>query len=156
MSILLSRKISTHFLFWPLALAIGCAHSNVVLYKPNQNQNIAASYTPDQVQIYRTKGPYRSFQEIGLVHLRLNSLYLPNLYEQLRYEGHKAGATAIIDLRVTSETHTESKTIEQCEDKLECDAEGQCQSKHICNNENQEDSITTYLAVGTLINKETL
>ena len=140
----------------PCLLITGC----VILPQSPQSQILTFSgkdalvYPPvvsENVEIYRTRGPYASFLELGAISFRRGDLNLSLFYDQLRKDSGAVGAQAIVDLKFSHETHTEQKSVEKCETKTECNFENQCESKEKCHTEWVTENVTTYLGTGTMI-----
>lgn len=126
---------------------VGCAHgSQITPFRGTQ----ASLVSPARVQILRTKGPFTSFNELGLISFRSRSFDVAAIYEQLRADAGEYGAHAVIDLKITEESHIETKQVEKCERKIVCDS-GHCEQKEVCDMVPKSEKVTTYLASGTMI-----
>jgi hypothetical protein len=134
------------------AQLLGCATpSSIVRFHPTEKKPNAVPV--EEVGIYRTRGPYTSVSEIGMISYHSATPDLEWIYKQLREDAANQGAIAVIDLKITSETHREWQTENKCSDDTKCDSNGQCTTHHNCHDESVMKDVTTYGATGTLLAK---
>lgn len=139
-----------------VAVVAGCAHSTIIPFQPS---SIAAAKTypptlPAAVGIYRSEHPFDSFEELGLITFRTGELNLPKIYEQLRRDSALQGAEAVVDVMIKGETHTESKTVQECTPHTDCDADGKCETHQDCTTKWVDEEVTTFLIEGSMIRKK--
>ena len=138
---------------------IGCAHSQVTLFQQNSNVKITTSSTvkpteSDEVGIYRSTTPFDSFVEIGLITFTTNYFDLPEIYNRLRMDSAPHGAQAIVGLKTKGETHSEWVTKRKCEQKTDCDMNGQCSSREECHDEQVLETVTSFMTEGSMIRRK--
>jgi hypothetical protein len=130
----------------------GCASSSsIVRFDSADPLRPHSTLDATQVGIYRTHGPYAVFAEIGLITLRSTVFDVPGIYERLRKDAAAQGAEAIIDLKIRSETHSETDSEQRCTPNTSCDANGQCTTANDCTTEWVTKDVTTYLSEGSMI-----
>jgi hypothetical protein len=126
-------------------------HSQIVPFHAEAGGKFGPPVAPERVSIYRTHGPYTSFKELGAISFTTFSPGTNSIYQQLREDAGDAGASAIIDLKLSGETHTEIDWEQQCYDRTECSSTGLCETKQDCHMEPVSKIVSTYRAVGTMI-----
>lgn len=142
------------FIFtWPLVFLIGCVHSQVVLFgSPSITQ--VKSYpptNPQDVAVYRSTNPISPFTEIGMISYHTGAYDLPTMYDRLRQDSAAYGAQAVIDIKITHETHTEMVYTPACHPETVCDFNGICNTTQVCDNQMIPQEVTTNLITGSMI-----
>jgi hypothetical protein len=146
---------------FPLALVmiflIGCAHSVIV---PFENSKVSGTrYAPvllETVGVYRVARPFKEDIEIGLISYRSRSSGIGEIYEQMRTDAAEYGAQAVVDVKISSETHSEMQMDNQCTPITKCSGDGTCTSSEDCHPIPVWVSVTTFLGVGSMIREKTL
>jgi len=135
-----------------LALSLtACVHSQIVPFHAEAGGKFGPPISPEHVAIYRTHGPYTSFKELGAISFSTFSPSTNSIYRQLREDAGEAGASAIIDLKMSGETHTEIDWEQRCFDRTECSSTGVCETRQDCHMEPVSKIVSTFRAVGTMI-----
>lgn len=151
----MTKWIAGMLFFW---FAIGCApHSTIVRFdKPAEKMPPPAfpPTGPETIGVYRVTKPFEPFQELGLISFRTDFFSLPAFYDQLRKDAGEQGAEAIVDLRVTSETHTEIVWERRCTPRTVCNTNGVCTTDEDCTDVPVSRDVTTFLAAGTMIRRK--
>jgi hypothetical protein len=140
-------------LFRPLIFIVsGCAHSTII---PFQTEGAKVETTPttdpNTIGIYRVTHPIASFEEIGLITFRSPGFDLNVIFAQLRKDAATKGAEAIVDLKLSGEEHIETLMTQVCTPNTTCDGNGACVTDQACSMQPSDQSVSSFLAEGTLI-----
>lgn len=128
-----------------------CAHSTIIPFRPIPPH---AAVAAEAVEIYRSRGPFESFQELGAITVRSPNFDIPWIYGQLRHDAGAFGANAVIDLKIKSEQHTEWRSDQSCTPIHECNAANQCTTREYCTPMTRPRLVTYFVAVGTMIRSQ--
>jgi len=132
-------------------LVSACVQSTVVPFQPTTPH---PAVSLENVEIYRGRGPFQSFQELGAITVRSSRFDIPWIYRQLRRDAGAFGAEAVIDLKIHSEKHTEWRTDQHCTVVHECGANNQCTAREYCTPTSHPVLVTYFVAVGTMIRSQ--
>jgi hypothetical protein len=133
---------------------VGCAHSTIVPFQlPGEQSKAYPPSNPKDVGIYRSEHPFASFVELGVISYRMGAYDLLAMYNQLRLDSGKYGAQAVVDVKVTKETHAESVTEQQCTPTTTCDSNG-CSTDNVCHSEQVLENVSTFLITGSMIREK--
>ena len=147
-------KILSGLIF--LSAISGCAHTSTIVpfHKDELGQPEYSSPTlPIKVGVYRSTRPFSSFTELGLITFHSHHFHLKEMYDQIRKDAAAKGAEAIIDVKLKSETHTETNMVHNCNPVTTCDAMNICATDNQCTDQLISEDVTTFLIEGTMIKK---
>lgn len=145
------KKILSSFLL--LFCLAGCAHSTIIPFQA-AGGNKPKTYPPTQAEdvgIYRSTHPFSSFIELGMITYRAYAFDLYEMYNQIRKDAAEYGAQAVVDVKITGETHTEYVMKNICTPHTTCDATGICSTNDECHTDQVPTEVSTFLIAGSMI-----
>jgi hypothetical protein len=143
-----------------LVLFTACAASQVTPFSRSENGEAAKTITypvtnPAIVGIYRSTRPFTSFIELGLITFRSTSFDLGGMYDQIRKDAAKYGAHAVVDVKITDETHSETTSENKCSPVTTCEPDGSnCSTHDDCHVEEVPRQVQTFLMTGSMIRRK--
>ena len=134
----------------------GCAQSTIIPFQPLMDGKVS-HYPPNDpaaVGIYRSTHPFSSFVELGMITYRIGAFDLRTMYNQLRKDSASLGADAVVDVKITKETHTDLVMENRCTPHTVCSADAACTTEDECHTVQTPTEESTFLITGSMIRRK--